>query len=176
MKPSRPLNRWSSSCLIFVRQRVRNPSGLITFHEIQRTKRKNHLCVGDLCHIERAGRNYEGYWSSPGERSSQTHPWSASSASMVVSAGRSISQGFLRIVSGLAGNTNSIFCESSTGLRPQWMSVFCKMQEPAVRGIDAQLMTLINPIRALQRAHDCCSPRSVNISAKAHTLRPNAST
>jgi hypothetical protein len=57
-------------------------------------QRKNHLCVGELCHIERAGRNCKGHWSSPGEGLLKRI---RVSVSMVVKAGQSISQGILRI-------------------------------------------------------------------------------
>jgi transposase len=53
------------------------------------------------------------------------------------------SRGFHRIVSRLAGNTNSIFCEGHTSGRRQQMDVwFCERQEPSPRGTDRELRIL----------------------------------
>ncbi len=48
---------------------------------------------------------------------------------------RSNSRGSLRIVSGLAENTNSIFCDGSSEPRQQMDVWFCRAQEPMPRGI-----------------------------------------
>jgi hypothetical protein len=48
------------------------------------------------------------------------------------------SRGSLRIVLGLAENTNSIFCDGSRARGSKWMSGSARTQEPQPRGKRAQ--------------------------------------
>jgi hypothetical protein len=71
---------------------------------------------------------------------------------------RSHSRGSLRIVSGLAENTNSIFCDSLQSPRQQMDVWFCREQEPMPRGLPCELRILSLYTCALSRArpeHPC---------------------
>jgi hypothetical protein len=62
------------------------------------------------------------------------------------------SRGLLRTVSGLAGNTDSIFCEGPTTRCSQWMSGSAPSRNPAER-LNRKLMTLQRYNARSQRAN-----------------------
>ena len=69
-----------------------------------------------------------------------------------LSGGDQCSRGSLRVVSGLAANTHSIFCDGHIGLRQQMDVRFCGEQEPPA---ERQMCAAMNPdrtARVLSRA------------------------
>ena len=75
-----------------------------------------------------------------------------------LSEGAECSGGSLRIVSGLAVNTNSIFCDGSSSLRQQMDVRFCGEQEPpAERQTCARGDLTSQAARSRERAPDTCA-------------------
>ena len=67
------------------------------------------------------------------------------------------SRGSLRVVSGLAENTNSIFCDGSTARGSKWMSGSAWTQEPSAE------------------RHTCAAAIPDQINSALSTARPEAS-
>src|SRR5580658_9407040 len=69
-----------------------------------------------------------------------------------LSEGAGCSRGSLRIVSGLAENTNSIFCDGPRGPRQQMDVRFCGEQEPPAERHQRARRNLISRMRVLANA------------------------
>ena len=69
-----------------------------------------------------------------------------------LSEGANYSGGSLRIVSGLAENTNSIFCDGPSARGSQWMSGSAKSRNHQPRGTSAHDDTWHHALRVLTNA------------------------